>query len=165
MKKLILALLSTIGLVLNGNSQEQDLHVVASAGASYQSVSNQLDWTLGEIIIHTLESNSSMLSQGFHQPNTNLVSVRPLTDDIETLLVWPNPFKDEFTFSLTLKSPYRGEAELYDVAGNLIWTNSFEGNIWQQVVLLPSLPSGQYVLMASFTDDSNNIAYPMIKTQ
>lgn len=165
MKKLILVFLLSIGLAQYGNSQEQDLHVVASAGASYQSASIQLDWTLGEVVIHTLESNSSMLSQGFHQPNTNLVSLPSLPLETGTLLVWPNPFKDGFEISLELKSSHRGEIGLYDMTGHLFWTGSFEGKTWHKNVSLPSLASGQYMLSAILADDANVYTYPLIKTQ
>lgn len=165
MKKLILVLLSGFSLLPYSSSQDQDLRVVASAGASYQTTGVQLDWTLGEVIIHTLESNSSMLSQGFHQPNTNLVSLPSLPLETGTLLAWPNPFKDGFQITLELKSSHRGEIGLYDMTGHLFWTGSFEGKTCHKNVSLPSLASGQYVLTASFADDLNKFAYPMIKTQ
>lgn len=165
MKKLILVWLSCIGLLPYGFSQDQDMQVIASAGASYQGAGVQLDWTLGEVIIQTLETSTSMISQGFHQPNTNLVSVQPLAIETGKLVIRPNPFKDEFQISLDLKSSHHGRLGLYDMTGNLVWTGAFEGITWQQSVSVPSLPSGQYVLMASLSDDSNLYTYPLIKTQ
>jgi hypothetical protein len=42
--------------------------VISSAGTRFQSSTTALDWTLGEISVSTLQGNSAVLSQGFHQP-------------------------------------------------------------------------------------------------
>lgn len=42
--------------------------VISSAGDSYVSDSLQIDWSIGESVIFTSESNTDIVSQGFQQP-------------------------------------------------------------------------------------------------
>ena len=65
-----LALLFIVGIssLQNVFSQASDLQIVASAGSSFETNEIILDWTLGELMVQTLDRPSGMISQGFHQP-------------------------------------------------------------------------------------------------
>jgi hypothetical protein len=67
-------------LVYSAIAQVPDLKVIASAGNSYQVEDFQLDWTLGEPVILTLENPAVILTQGFHQPAYGLISAVDFTD-------------------------------------------------------------------------------------
>lgn len=157
--------LLSLCIVCHSYSQDKDLHIVATAGDVYQVSGMQLDWTLGETVIHTLENSSVMITQGFHQPYYTLVSVNPVPDKTDELLVWPNPFDDEFEISLSLETPQGGMIGLFDMTGKQIWNSAFEGKVWHQKFAATSLSSGQYLLTVTPAEGANIYSYQLIKTQ
>lgn len=165
MKTLFSLFLLSICVVGQSHSQGQDMHIVATAGAVYQTADLQLDWTLGETVIHTLENSSAMITQGFHQPEYTLVAVHPFPVKTGELLVWPNPFDNEFEMSLSLETPQKGMIGLVDMAGKQIWNSAFEGQVWQEKFSATSIPSGQYILTVTPAEGAIIYSYQMIKTQ
>lgn len=68
MKKSILTLFAfSIGIALSAQSLSPS--VISSAGFSYASPDLQVDMTIGETFITTLQSQNVILTQGFHQPS------------------------------------------------------------------------------------------------
>ena len=164
MKNLFLFLLG-FGVASNALGQHNDLYILAASGSTYQANDLQLDWTLGEVIIHTVESPSAMITQGFHQPGYTLVSVNPVPAEKGQVRVWPNPFDNEFEITLSLETSQKGVVGLYDMSGKVLWTSAFEGKEWHEKVSATLLPSGQYVLTVTPADGVNIYSYQMIKTQ
>jgi hypothetical protein len=165
MKNLILFILFGVRMIPSGQSQDTDFAVIATAGAQFNGAGVELDWTLGEVMIHTLESNSTMISQGFHQPSHQLVAIKPLPDKKGILQAWPNPFNEEFELSLSLSSAHHGEARIFDMTGKLWWSNTFADRTWHKRISTSSLVPGLYVLQITLADDASIYSYPMIKAQ
>jgi len=54
-------------------AQQLSPSVISSAGASFQTQSFSLDYTLGETFVTTLSNGQNILTQGFHQPQAGVV--------------------------------------------------------------------------------------------
>ena len=66
--------------------------VISTTGNYREESSFTISYTLGEVVVNTLESTSSVLTQGFHQPlivSQDTTFIQELLD-IE-ILVYPNP--------------------------------------------------------------------------
>ena len=111
-KKILTILLCFWSLMVFGQTQE----VVSSAGDFASNSSGSISFTIGEAIISTENSATSILTQGFHQ--TLLVFVDP--DFIDGLLdleisVFPNPTQEQLTLKVDV--PHGLHYILFDIKG------------------------------------------------
>lgn len=164
MKHLFFLLLG-LGSLLHAHAQDTDLHVVASAGSSYQIDDFVLDWTLGEVVIQTLDRPSGMITQGFHQPTYTLVSVSPFPDEVGNVVVSPNPFFEEVSIAISFAKPENGVIKLFDMTGKELWKKGFEGNAVDEKYNASALSSGPYLFVVSVSDDLFVQTYKLVKTQ
>jgi hypothetical protein len=66
--KNILIILILFGGVLSTSAQTISRDVISSSGGNFTAGAKQLDFTIGETVIATLETSGNMLTQGFQQP-------------------------------------------------------------------------------------------------
>ncbi len=145
--------------------QDTDLHVVSSAGDSYQSDGLILDWTLGEPVVSTYEKSSLIVSQGFHQPEYTIVSVNPLSIEIGSVNIFPNPFLSAVSIKASFIEYESGRFELYDMSGHKIWTKSFEGTDLLESFPATALSSGSYMLVLKISGKAKAHTYKLLKTE
>lgn len=163
--KIFLFLLICASFVSPCFAQDKDLNIVAAAGSSYEAGAIALDWTLGEVIIQTLENPSVIVTQGFHQPLYTLVVVHAIPEDKGVISVLPNPFSDAFEIKMNFKNKEKGSVQLYTMEGNLLWKKSFYGKDLLEKYDATILPSGSYILAVSLSNDSFIQTFTILKTQ
>ena len=163
--KIILLLLLCSSIVPCCFAQDKDLNVVAVAGSSYEASGLGLDWTLGEVIIQTLENPSVIVTQGFHQPLYSLVAIHAIPEEVGVISVLPNPFSDTFEIKMDFKKSEKGTIHLYTMDGSILWRKTFDGKDLLEKYDAAVLPSGSYMLAVSITDDSIIQTYTILKTQ
>ena len=120
--------------------------VVATAGNSNQTNNIQIDWTLGEVAISTLSGSSSLLTQGFHQPNYIITATKQLPTDWGDIKIYPNPTADQLNINFMLLKKEKVELVLFDLAGKIIQKNTFVGQKINKKISLSAIPSGTYFL-------------------
>jgi len=81
---LLVGLLSTPAL-----GQSTQRQVVASAGGSGMAGNVLIQYTVGEPVVATFASGSTMLTQGFQQPD--YPPLVPGADAIKNFIIYPNP--------------------------------------------------------------------------
>ena len=74
---------------LTVSSQE----VIASQGNSYSNTSMSIDFTIGEVVIATLNNTGNTLTQGFHQTNLTVLAIDDFDINYQAR-VFPNPTQD-----------------------------------------------------------------------
>jgi hypothetical protein len=163
--KTILFFLFCISISSMTYGQTNDLRVVSTAGTSFTSGTLSLDWTLGEVVIETVEGPSGMMTQGFHQPTYTLVSVNPIPEEIGHVLVSPNPFFEDVSITLSFTKPENGVIKLFDMMGKELWKKRFEGNAVAEKYNGSALSSGSYLLVVSVSDDLFVHTYQIVKNQ
>lgn len=92
--------------------------VLSTTGGSYASSTVSVNWTVGETMIQTFDTNNVLVTQGLQQQSdftSNVVEV-PAT----TLTLWPNPARESVTISDS-KSPIE-RIEIFDAVGKLVVT-------------------------------------------
>lgn len=119
--------------------------VVSTAGDSFVGSNIQLDWTVGEVAISTLQS-TVQITQGFHQPYYYILETEELPVSIGTIKIFPNPTSDWLEMELRLKESQLVDIHLYDMQGKLIWQTTRDGAYILEKKSLQNLPKGSYVL-------------------
>ena len=114
MNNYIIIFLLILGVAERANAQE----VVASAGETQKAADIELSWTLGETIIETAESGSSVLTQGFHQSKLVVTALDDIIANFE-VKVYPNPTSDFVIVNLDA-TKYDTQYALFDFSGKLL---------------------------------------------
>jgi hypothetical protein len=125
--------------------------VIASAGGTATNDSLNIDWTIGEVVIHTHESNNVLLTQGFHQPYLTTTSLHSLPEYFGSIVAFPNPVSGIITVQLKFDQNHHVLIELHDLGGKQLWTTIVQTAEWQDSVDLSNFAAGFYYLL--FTID------------
>ena len=67
--------------------------VVSTQGESYSNGSGSIDYTIGEVVINTIDDGTHTLTQGFHQTNWNFLGLDNHSPNY-SVVIFPNPTED-----------------------------------------------------------------------
>lgn len=143
--------------------QNEDLHIVSPAGSTYHANELTLDWTIGEVVITSMQTSSMGVSQGFHQPNISVVSVQPIPEELGTVAVFPNPFSNDLDINIQYSIPQKGVLKLFDFTGKIIWKQPFEGIDIVERLSTTSFPAGTYLFVVSIGETPFVYTYQLVK--
>jgi hypothetical protein len=127
-------------------SQSTSPQIVSTAGETFQGTSIQIDWTLGELAITTMQSSSFQITQGFHQPNYILTSLDELPEAIGQIKIYPNPTSDLLEMNLIFDQKRNVQIQIFDIQGKQILEKHNEGQQISESISLVELPSGNYFI-------------------
>ena len=113
----------------------------------------QIDWTLGELAITTIQNSSQQVTQGFYQPNSIITSVNKLPQEVGQIRVYPNPTSDRIEMKINFDQIRDVKIQLIDINGTLIWTTEKRGSKIEKIQNITNLSSGNYFL--NFLIDGN----------
>lgn len=136
--------------VLSVSGQEIKQQVVASAGGFDVSGDNSisLSWTLGELVIATVESSSGdiVLTQGFHQSKLVIDMIQKNPELGVEVTVFPNPTSE--LVNINFSAPLVGETDIYlnSADGRLVYSGKvLPGDLLKQINI-QQYTSGTYIL-------------------
>lgn len=154
----ITILIGLICLFFSGIStaQEQDaeLAIAGNAGGTMMSSSYMIDFTIGEVLTDALMSETVMLTQGFHQADTETVEtdqgvVSGLEENEfldEELDVYPNPFKTKLNINYSFQNSLEMDVTIWSLTGELLLSFSQNSAKGTQEVDLSGYPKGIYFI-------------------
>ncbi|MEW7280958.1 T9SS type A sorting domain-containing protein [Aquimarina sp. 2201CG1-2-11] len=122
MKKYILITIVLL-TIMQLQAQGIERQVIASSGMTLMNDQVTLDFTIGEIAITTINNESSVLTQGFHQPSYMVITTEP--DTPTTFSLYPNPTSGW----VIIEGEGVKEINLYSITGQWVFTsnqNSFD---------------------------------------
>lgn len=96
-----------------------DRQVIGSAGQSASTSSLLVDYTVGETMVTTASAGTIILTQGFHQPTDNLVSITPKEWDL-SLQAYPNPTTHSVLLDFKVADPQELTLSVYHSNGQLV---------------------------------------------
>jgi len=134
-------------LMVQGQSQLQQ--VIATSGGSGQSGELAVEWTLGEPVIATLSNETTILSQGFHQPGLVITAIKMPVEIPYTLEAYPNPACDRLLIKLENEETADYQYGLYDMNGRLLEEKELQGDV--TTVDMNHYPFGIYLLRISLS--------------
>jgi hypothetical protein len=141
-------------------AQDVKPDVIASSGDTYETASNQMSWTLGEVVVETYSVGPSILTQGFHQPEIKVES--GYTDPVIQLQmsVFPVPATSYVTVEFQ-DIVENLSVELYNMQGSIVYTQPVNSQRLQ--INLNALPAAEYILKIISTDNTMIQSYTIVK--
>jgi len=130
--------------------------VVSSGGESYTNSSGQIDYTIGETIIETVNGSVNQLTQGFHQPVIQVTEIGDHSPDTD-MVVYPNPTNGSLTIQVD-EVPNGLKYLLFDATGKLVKSDEVRQS--RSTIYMNGFASGQYVLKFS----NNSTSFQIQKT-
>jgi hypothetical protein len=127
--------LLTIAITASHFIQAQS--VIATGGSSYTSPTVSVNWTVGETVIQTFNTNSALVSQGIHHDIELPTNVAEQSPTLFTL--WPNPARESVTISGSKQTIER--IEIFDAVGKLVVTHAQKNTF-----SVAPLAAGSYVV-------------------
>lgn len=146
-KLLYILLLSTIGV----NAQSISNQVISSYGLSAANGSAITDVTIGEPIIGTVSDGNSTLTQGFHQTNLIVTTIKE-NESTNNYQFYPNPVNETLNFSYNNTVHETVNLQLFNVNGQLLWSK--EKIISNEQINFSDKAKGTYLI--KITDIKNN---------
>jgi hypothetical protein len=162
MKQIIICCLCII-LSIPAFTQSLTPSVVASSGNDHENEGVSLSWTLGEIAIKTLETETIILTQGFHQGDILVDAIEKVIDENFTIRIFPNPTNQSVTIELFRQDPVRVYIEVIDINGKLLSNKQVEATDNQAEIDFSHYIPATYFLRIKTPDNKLNITYPIIK--
>ena len=157
-KFFITTLLILLGLDSSSAQIEVDRQLITTFGSSSEDV----EMSLGEVVINGLSNSNFVLSQGFHQlAFTNTTSTQESTPSELTFKAYPNPFVDKIFLELTDNSSI-AQLKILSMDGRLIDRRSISpGTGVVTVNNLSRLMPSNYLLIA-YTQKREVASYAII---
>jgi len=115
MKTLSILALFLFPLYLKG--QSLDRSVVASSGTYVQVTGLSVSSTIGEAAVTTLSGASSILTQGFQQPDGLFVGIVDIATGRVNLQAWPNPVSTNLTVEILSPDKAKVQIRCLDILG------------------------------------------------
>lgn len=133
--------------VSKGMAQSITNGTIGSAGSTSSVGVNKVSYTVGQPAVTTLKTSKTMLTQGLHQPNYEVVTgiFTQKAGNRVTVKAWPNPFVKELNVRLEgLINDRPDTYELLDISGHIVQVGSISEDSFQLQV--EELSSGTYLL-------------------
>lgn len=124
--------------VQTSDAQNLSPTVLNSSGGVIQNSAISLEWSLGELAVSTIGTPSNLLTQGFLQPNLNIVGTEDLFDE-SRFAVFPNPVSGFLALRTDIQDIKT--IQVHDVFGRLAVQSHF-----QPVLDLNNLDSGVFIV-------------------
>ena len=163
-------------IILSINTAAQDgkanLLVTGNAGGTMQSGSYMIDFTVGEVITELFQTETVMLTQGFHQAIAETISTdQGIVSGVEDvkfnnteLSVFPNPFKTILNIYYSFEHDLDLDISVYDITGKKVL--NFAQNYGQgtQQLDLSSYPRGVYFIKFCDQESQKLRTFKIIKS-
>lgn len=141
-KSFLLFIVAIAWIAING--QELSPQVLSPGGEVFNSSDYSLSWTLGELVVGTLEQSDAILDQGFFGISTNETTsiVSPSVTEVK---FYPNPVQRWLTIEFKNSSGFVGEILVADILGNTVIRRKIEKEN-KFFVDMESLPTSMYFI-------------------
>jgi hypothetical protein len=157
MKKLLLIFGGIAGFS-SAFAQTLSPQVFASGGTNLTGTNATMEFTIGEVATSTLTAGSDALTQGFNQPEIEIVAVEEFID-VYTIQLYPNPTEQFIT--VETNSEEELQVEVFDALGKKV----IDPHMFNQKVALDvhAMANGTYLVCVSRTNGERLKNFSVIK--
>lgn len=145
------------------NAQNIRPEILSTTGISSTASSVQVDWTLGELAVTTIQESDIQISQGFHQPTFMVTSIHDIPPEIGQISLYPVPTTSSIKIELTLQQERTIHFHLLNMRGQKIWSEKTQGQHISEEFTLSNVPNGNYFIKISFENTSHSQTFKIIK--
>ena len=146
-------------LLLSFSAHSQS--VMGSLGVAGNAGKMNINYTVGEAFVTTIENDGDALTQGFHQPYL-VVTVVEETFLQGKVMVFPNPTAALLNVKFADIKLENLRISLFDPAGKSILTSTVNADIWQTD--LSGLAGGYYLLMVTDREKNQTNSFKIFKS-
>lgn len=135
--------------------------IVGTAGDTDSLQDVRIAFTIGEPIVTSFSNEDNILTQGFHQPSYQIVSLDE-GFEIPTLQVkiYPNPSSDKVHVSMAEEQTQPFQVSLFSQTGTLLLTDQFSQ---EGIISVAALAEGIYFLQIEVASTHAQVSYKLIK--
>lgn len=142
--------------------------VISSTGGFSSNANGSLSYTVGEMsMVQTFSASGNILTQGFQQPNDQLVGLIDITkDEFGSFVVYPNPAVDNLWFGFQFPEEGRIAIAVYDVLGQKVaevYNGNYDTGKTTDGFAVSNFAAGSYYLSLTFTSDKDNRTHLVTK--
>jgi len=101
-------------------SQSITPQVISSAGNYAEGTNVSISWTLGEVATETIGNNDNIITQGFHQPDYNIVVIEHIESPQLDVTIYPNPTNGLLNIEWKGNDNSTAVISLFDLTGKQI---------------------------------------------
>ena len=148
MANTILVLLTLLCITFQSQAQS----VMATTSGEGMVGSTQISYTVGESFVTTIANDSTLVTQGFHQPYYYTVTAMEESLPSGTVTVFPNPTSSVLNVQFEDTHLEKYSLSLYDLSGRRILSEKIKTGLWQTDLF--NLSNSLYIL--TVTDLKNN---------
>ena len=129
-----------------------------STGGSAAVGGNTYEWSVGELVVHTVSTPSVVVTQGLLQPMPPSVSVGSVNAFAADVQVYPNPAKDVLILQPALAAGTTLLYTLSDITGRTIYTAEAQLQTGQekQSISISELSPGNYIMQVQAQQQGGN---------
>ena len=146
---LLILLIFFAGLSNYGIAQQITPTVICSAGGSFVTSSQSIQFSLGEIAVETYQTGNNLLSEGFFQGSKNETGIKEGMATNGQIVIYPNPSHGRITVNCK-NDPVK--MTILDLRGRTLSQAQNPGKI--TTLNIENLQSGLYIIRVTF---KNNI--------
>jgi len=101
------------------HAQSLSPSVIASSGGYFSNGSGSLSVTVAEMtMVETFNATSSILTQGFQQPDDGTLSIDETT--LAEVSIYPNPTNGQFSLTIDASANGSANVRIYDLLGQTV---------------------------------------------
>ncbi len=126
-------------------SQMSDASLICSAGETFITANQSVEFTIGDIAVETYQNSNSALTQGFLQGKTQGTGINTNFVSRFNISIFPNPASDDITVSFNKKAV---SIEIFDLNGRKFYT--LKNPQKTETLDLKSFNKGIYMLRVVF---------------
>jgi hypothetical protein len=132
--------------------------VLSSSGGFYSTVGNSLSFTVAEMtMVQTFSQPSSILTQGFQQPEQLSTSIAENDVKRGEVMLYPNPTNGLINLSYKSNTEGAYSVSIFNMVGQIVFSQSYASGIGLNTIHLDigQYRQGIYMLELSSTDLNN----------
>lgn len=167
MKKRVLLFIPALGISYGATAQKLSPDILATAGGSNRTAAIQLDWTLGETAVETVATPAQIFTQGFHQPDLQVIPMpvkgnSALQDDYK---VAPNPAVSQLIVYLPVGRQEETRFILADLNGKVLLSKTAGFQRSKVELALAPYAEGLYLLHVQNASGTTLQTFKIIKAR
>lgn len=168
MNKTVLLTMASLFFAFAAGAQSLAPTVISSTGGFSQNANGSFSYTVGEMtMVRTFTANGNTLTQGFQQPNQQVVGLLDITkDQFGSFVVYPNPAVDKLFFGYQFPEEGKVSIKVYDVQGRLV--SDLHNNLYTtgktiETFSVAHLSAGSYYMALTFEGTKSEKTYQQAK--
>jgi hypothetical protein len=167
MRKIYLFIVACLGFFI-ADAQMLTPTVISSTGGFSQNANGSLSYTVGEMtMVQTFSANGNILTQGFQQPNDNILGLLDVSqEEFGSFVIYPNPAVDNVWYGFEFPEQGKLSITMYNELGQKVmdvYQSNYNAGKVVEELNVGTYASGMYFLSVNFVSTKDGKERTMSK--